>query len=90
MPPARPRARSLPPLLCATLVHALLAPSVAQAYLDPATGSAIIQMVLAGVMGALFALKTYWQNVKNFFNRSAQDEEAPTIHDVPLAGDDED
>lgn len=39
----------------------------AYAYLDPSTGSAILQGLLAGIAGALAALKLYWQRVKHFF-----------------------
>jgi len=41
----------------------------AYAYIDPATGSYVFQMLLAGLLGALFALKIYWRNVKAFFIR---------------------
>ncbi len=38
----------------------------AYAYLDPGTGSYLFQMALAGLFGALFALKIYWLQVKTF------------------------
>jgi len=41
----------------------VLAPSTAYAYLDPGTGSAVIQMVVAGVLGALFVMKMYWRKL---------------------------
>jgi hypothetical protein len=52
-------------LLGATL--GVFSPTAAQAYLDPGTGSAVIQMVVAGVMGALFVVKMYWQKLRVFF-----------------------
>lgn len=36
------------------------------AYLDPGTGSYIFQIALASLFGLLFALKTYWLQVKHF------------------------
>lgn len=36
------------------------------AYIDPATGSYLLQILLAGLLGALFTLKIYWRNVKSF------------------------
>jgi hypothetical protein len=45
----------------------LVFPSVAFAYLDPGTGSYIIQIVLAGLFGVLFAVRTFWTNIKLFF-----------------------
>jgi hypothetical protein len=38
----------------------------AQAYLDPGTGSMILQMIVATVAGGLFLLKIYWSRVKAF------------------------
>lgn len=37
------------------------------AYIDPATGSYFLQLLLAGVLGALFALKVFWRNIKGYF-----------------------
>ena len=36
------------------------------AYLDPGTGSYLFQIGLASLFGVLFALKTYWFQVKHF------------------------
>ncbi len=41
----------------------------AYAYLDPGTGSFVIQMLIAAIVGALFALKLFWTRVKDFFKR---------------------
>lgn len=38
----------------------------AHAYLDPGTGSYVVQVVLASVLGVAFAVKTYWLNLKTF------------------------
>lgn len=45
----------------------VLLPDRAQAYVDPGTGSYILQIVLAGLLGALFALKTFWHRMMGFF-----------------------
>ena len=37
------------------------------AYLDPGSGSFILQLILASLMGALFMLGVYWKKVKAFF-----------------------
>lgn len=42
-------------------------PNQAYAYLDPGTGSVILQVVAAAVLGALFTIKMYWRKVKMFF-----------------------
>lgn len=44
-------------------------PSSAFAYIDPGTGSYILQMIAAGILGGLFAIKMFWLQVKNFFKR---------------------
>jgi hypothetical protein len=36
-------------------------------YLDPGTGSIIIQAIIAGLFGALFAIKLFWGKIKNLF-----------------------
>lgn len=37
------------------------------AYLDPGTGSMLIQIVLAVLLGAGVAVKIFWRNIKAFF-----------------------
>ncbi|MDU9047979.1 MAG: hypothetical protein Q3M30_03950 [Candidatus Electrothrix sp. Rat3] len=41
-------------------------------YIDPGTGSYIIQLIIAGFFGGLFILKLGWQKVKIFFSRKKQ------------------
>ena len=38
----------------------------ASAYIDPGTGSYILQMVIAGIVGAGFAIKLFWKQIKLF------------------------
>jgi hypothetical protein len=37
------------------------------AYLDPGTGSIILQVLIAGLCGGLFAIKLFWRQIKTFF-----------------------
>lgn len=39
----------------------------AQAYLDPGTGSMILQAVIGAVAGALIVIKLYWYKLVSFF-----------------------
>lgn len=48
------------------LVLALLT-APAFAYLDPGTGSYLLQLVLAGILGALLSIKLFWGKIKEFF-----------------------
>ncbi len=49
-----------------TLLSALWAPEL---YLDPGSGSYLLQLLIAGVMGALLMLRVYWSRVKGFVMR---------------------
>ncbi len=53
-----------------TLLLILPAPSFA--YLDPATGSMIIQGIIGAVAGLLVAVRLYWQKIKSFFSHTKQ------------------
>ena len=35
------------------------------AYLDPGTGSMILQALIAGLVGAAFAIKMFWHKIKS-------------------------
>lgn len=48
------------------LVILSLFPGIAHAYLDPGTGSYIMQIFLALIMGALYTIKIYWTKIKVF------------------------
>jgi hypothetical protein len=38
------------------------------AYVDPGTGRYIFQVLIAAFIGGLFAIKMFWQKIKNFFS----------------------
>jgi len=42
-------------------------PQNSYAYIDPGTGSYIIQMIIAFAVGAAFAVKLFWIKLKLFF-----------------------
>ena len=41
-----------------------------KAYLDPGSGSVLIQLLIAGLLGAAFVIKASWSKIKAFFSRS--------------------
>jgi hypothetical protein len=41
-------------------------PAQAFAYLDPGSGSLFLHLLLAGVFGALFFLKTFYRRIRDF------------------------
>ena len=60
------------PFLALLSVAAFLATaSTAQAYLDPGTGSMILQIVLGGVAGLMVVGKLYWAKFTSFFSRQS-------------------
>jgi hypothetical protein len=40
----------------------------AHAYLDPGTGSYMLQIILAALLGAAFTVKMFWLRIKAFFS----------------------
>ena len=54
-------------------------PLEAQAYLDPGTGSYVLQIAIATLFAGLFSIKLFWKkiktHVKNLFARDAKREE---------------
>ena len=50
----------------AVLAISVIAASDAHAYLDPGTGSLLIQMLIAGVVGAGVVVKIYWRKIRTF------------------------
>ena len=55
-------------LLLLTVVLLAL-PSTAHAYLDPGTGSYVVQLLIGTMLGGLFALGVFWRRVVAFFKR---------------------
>ncbi|MAF80289.1 hypothetical protein CL629_04410 [bacterium] len=47
----------------------LIVPLTADAYIDPGTGSFLIQIVLATLLGASFTIKLMWAKIKRLFRR---------------------
>ena len=46
----------------------------AWAYLDPGTGSMVLQLLLGGIAGAIVILNLYWQQFVSLFRRDSQKE----------------
>lgn len=45
----------------------------AYAYIDPGAGSAAVQALVAGVLGAVFAIKVFWRRVLSRFRKQSDD-----------------
>jgi len=63
-----------------TIVALVLAhPAPAEAYLDPGTGSMLLQAVAAAFIGGLFTLKLYWRRVKAYLARPGRGEPSQPV-----------
>lgn len=40
-------------------------------YIDPGTGSYLFQLLAAGLVGGLYAVKTYWSLIKSYFTKKS-------------------
>ncbi|MGE5506100.1 MAG: hypothetical protein ACM31L_16890 [Actinomycetota bacterium] len=67
-------------LFCAVLAAAVLLAPSAHAYVDPGSGTLLLQILGAAAVGGLFYLRTAWAKLRGLFSRSAgkspQDDQA--------------
>jgi hypothetical protein len=68
---------------CALLavLASLLRVREAHAYLDPGTGSYILQILIAALFGALFMLKVFWGRIVGFFSKSSSEEAEASVEE---------
>jgi hypothetical protein len=45
-------------------------------YVDPGSGSYLVQMIIAAVVGFLFYFKSAWWRIRSFFTRKKQDRDS--------------
>ena len=50
-------------------IYYFMTESNAYAYLDPATGSIVIQYIVAGLVACMAFMKNFWVKFKYFFNK---------------------
>ena len=53
----------------AVILMFIATPQTAWAYLDPGTGSMLLQLLLGGIAGALIVAKLYWRRFRGLFRR---------------------
>ena len=67
-------------LICSYLLAlGLIFPQSAQAYLDPGTGSYILQVLLAALLGIGLMLKLYWTKVMGIVKRLFTEKKATEV-----------
>jgi hypothetical protein len=66
-----------PALFIALLLFISNVDGVLYAYLDPGTGSIVLQLVLGGVVAALATARLYWTRIRSLALRRRQDQVDP-------------
>ena len=70
LPPEGPINRSLIGTLCALLLASAFVPDAlygaAMAYIDPLSGSVLLQVLAAGLLGALFSTKAFLAKARGY------------------------
>ena len=56
-------------IIITSLIFILFINNKAFAYLDPGTGSIILQAIIGGIVAGATYCSIYWQKIKNFFNK---------------------
>ena len=64
------------------LLLSLIAPPAAFAYLDPGSGSMLLQLVLGGLAGLAVIAKLYWHRLLGLFGMHSQHEESDSEADA--------
>jgi len=53
----------------------IIFPCTAYCYIDPGTGSFIVQILIAGIVGSLIVIKIFFKRFKNFFRKRKNNNE---------------
>ena len=57
------------------------------AYLDPGTGSMVLQMLVGGVLGGALLIKLQWRRIVRFVSRKKPDSEPGEVQEDVSASD---
>ena len=52
------------------------------AYLDPGTGSFLVQLLIGGIVGGIVLLKAYWTKIRAFFSKQDQTIDSEVVDDA--------
>ena len=67
----QPAALVEPGTLALAFLTLMLASDDVHAYLDPGTGSLVIQIVTGSVLAVAYTVKVYWRRIRNLFRRDS-------------------
>ena len=51
-------------------------------YIDPSSGSYLVQIIIAGILSSLFFFKNLWVKIKNFFISKKETKEEKTKNEL--------
>lgn len=58
-------------LIALSLACFILSTNTSFAYIDPGSGSMVLQVLIASILGILTAIKLYWSKIKSYFSKSS-------------------
>jgi len=64
-------------LVVLSMLMAVLVPRPSHAYLDPTSGSILLQVLLGGLAGAALALRLFWHRIVGWFSGKKRDHDDP-------------
>lgn len=70
-------------LVVLLLVPAVVFPARALAYVDPGSGSLVVQGIIAAILGVGLTIRLYWRRIRNrFTGKPPRDHESETDADA--------
>lgn len=64
-------------LIVLVVLLAICLPRASHAYLDPTSGSILLQVLLGGIAGLALALKLFWHKILGLFGIGDSDDDEP-------------
>ncbi len=55
-------------ILTISFLYIILSTDTSHAYIDPGSGSMLLQVLIASILGMLTVIKIYWARLKTFFS----------------------
>lgn len=65
------------PTFVSVIAAVLLAPAVAGAYVDPGSGSLVLQGIIAAIVGAGVGVKVFWKRIKRLLTGRRAGDDGP-------------
>ncbi len=66
-----PTENNLPGAALKLVALLVVVPELGYGYIDPGSGSFLLQAALAGLLGLSFTIKSFWRNIRGRFTRNA-------------------